>query len=1581
MLSRVCVIDLVCGPYEVVGLAATSIKLPLKSFLRKRLQLSLRRISQHLRIARLHSRVGVTQAAAGIVNSSLSCLCLQFLEAWLESCLMPPEGSCPACEAELQADGQCPRCALVKARTVAETIAPSDAPPPACASTIRLSLPDAEKPGEWIGRYKLLQLIAEGGMGSVWMAEQLEPVRRRIALKVIKLGMDTKEVIARFEAERQALALMDHPSIAKVFDGGATESGRPFIAMELVRGIKITEYCDENKLSTQQRLDLFVKVCQAVQHAHQKGVIHRDIKPSNILVADHDGMPVPKIIDFGIAKATNGQPLTDKTIFTAFEQFIGTPAYMSPEQAKLTGLDIDTRSDIYSLGVLLYELLTGRTPFDAKRLIQVGLDEIRRIIREEEPPRPSTRLSTLKADEQSAIAHHRRSEPPKLLGLVRGDLDWIVMKCLEKDRTRRYETSNALAMDIQRHMKSEPVVARPPSNAYRFRKLVRRNKFVFAATAAVGIALLLGLIAATWMFVRERQAHQDAQKAQTGEAKERIIAEQRLYHSLVSEARATRIARRVGYRNEVLDLLRQANALNTAQKNLSELRREAVACLGDFVGFAPTTIDHFPAGTTIALSLIAPDARCAAFLLSDGTIQICDLPDGQRTARLKSEEPIIGFCFGKNGSEIISLHWQRATGSQPVAAEQAATVSRWTLNGQEGWRQTEQIPVPGAWGCFSTDHGPLVVVFDPKTGLCNLLDPRDQKVVGRVASNMHTAPRAMAITPDARLLALCGSAEVTVWNTTSGELVSRIKFRPDLDLEVGVFDIALSSDGKFVAWIWQSGCAIYRTEGAEHVATWREFFSRSSLSFRPNRTTLALPNAFQNRLRLWDGVRGKSFSMEAPGRIKNMTFSPDGTLLLVSGFWQAWVYRLEPGVERMSLPTHAQIVAGVDFSPDGQRIATACRDGKIRVWDAVDGHRIWESEFLVAPGHKVCWSPDGRYLVTTTYGQPAVINIRDGRTFEALLEIAPDNTGYMWAPRFSRNSRYLTVALGDGGMGIWSLDPPANGCSDCLPTARRVGALGVNIYNSEFVLDDQHTVILRRDADPSCRLFCWDFANADKARLLDSEVTGGPQTFGISPDKRHVVALDSHRAVVTIDIASGIRLSSFPTLDGELPNELPAEPSLSLSPDGNLAALVTASNRGADIWEVKTGRRLYELPEQEGAVYWLAWSPDGRRLAISDSEGGVAIWNITEIEKILAGLGLGLEQMQANEERVSHGKNMHPTVLSGNSPREARRRLDPNKINEPPSQQSIFNQGTSGEFANVRMVRVVYLVSKDREERADFTEAVESSIKDVQQWYAKQLNGSTFKLHTPVVEVVKASKPADWFSSNPNGSNPDDWGYKNTLAEAGRLFGARQNDPHFIWVIYSDGPGDKGRSISGVVYLPEEDLLGLVGQHPTQKNPERWVGGLAHQLGRAFGLPYPANTIRDADSIMWTGFYDKYPDGTYLTETDKRRLGDSPFFFDSTGQPVLSNGEFVEKYSYTGGFFGRISNSSRSEWKEEKTYFSDTNYFEEVQRDSEFILLRDASRRILVALPIKGGKSRLSFDEGITWQNLYEVQKETLHKP
>ncbi len=365
-----------------------------------------------------------------------------------------------------------------------------------------------ERPGSVIGPYKLLEQIGEGGFGIVFMAEQQQPIRRKVALKALKPGMDTRQVIARFEAERQALAMMDHPNISRVHDGGETASGRPYFVMELVRGAPITEHCDRQHLSVHQRLELFVHVCHAVQHAHQKGIIHRDIKPSNILVTLHDGAPVVKVIDFGVAKAM-GQQLTERTLFTNFAQMIGTPLYMSPEQAEMSGLDIDTRADIYALGVLLYELLTGTTPFDRERLQTAGFDEIRRVIREEEPAKPSTRISTMGAA-LSTVSENRQIDPRRLRGMLRGELDWIVMKCLEKDRTRRYETANGLARDIQRYLDVEPVEAGPPSAAYKVRKFARKHRKLLSAAGLVALLLIVASVVSIWQAVRATRAEHRA---------------------------------------------------------------------------------------------------------------------------------------------------------------------------------------------------------------------------------------------------------------------------------------------------------------------------------------------------------------------------------------------------------------------------------------------------------------------------------------------------------------------------------------------------------------------------------------------------------------------------------------------------------------------------------------------------------------------------------------------------------------------------------------------------------------------------------------------------------------------------------------------------------------------------------------------------------------------------------------------------------------------------------------------------------------------------------------------------------------
>jgi WD40 repeat protein len=640
-------------------------------------------------------------------------------------------------------------------QSLLDRLAPAAEPPEATTGAAAAEPPsDTGLPS----RYKLVQEIGEGGMGTVWMAQQTEPVRRLVAVKLVKPGMDSKQVLARLEVERQALALMDHPNIAKVLDAVTTSAGRPYFVMELIKGVPLTRYCDEHRLTPRQRLELFIPVCQAVQHAHQKGVIHRDLKPTNVLVCLYDGKPVPKVIDFGIAKAA-GQPLTEKTLITGFGSLVGTPEYMSPEQAELNQLDIDTRSDIYSLGVLLYELLTGSTPLERKRLKQAAMLEVLRLVREEDPPRPSTRLST--TAELPSVAANRGLEPRQLSGVVRGDLDWIVMKALEKDRNRRYETANGLARDVQRYLADEPVLACPPSALYRFRKFARRNTAVLTAAAVVAATLLVASATVTWKWWQAERARDEAQAAETRarQGEERAVAAERQSRlreaeALVGQARGTRLSRRPGQRLDALAALRKALAIGRELRQpppwFDSVRNEAIAALAlpdlaitqvfgrltpgkacvalsdDLQLYVQTTeqgdctvrrvaddaeVVRLPNRGEFAYVDFGPGRTLAVLGTSTAGFRLWDISRGEPVCRCE-EKNIISWAFDPRGCTFVLQHGDGALGVYEAAT--GRPTHRFALRGthHRGWKFHPTEPLLAGISYVSR----VVEVYDLQTG-------------------------------------------------------------------------------------------------------------------------------------------------------------------------------------------------------------------------------------------------------------------------------------------------------------------------------------------------------------------------------------------------------------------------------------------------------------------------------------------------------------------------------------------------------------------------------------------------------------------------------------------------------------------------------------------------------------------------------------------------------------------------------------------------------------------------------------------------------------------------------------------------
>jgi serine/threonine protein kinase/WD40 repeat protein len=1003
-----------------------------------------------------------------------------------------------------------------------------------------------EKPGDRIGGYKLLQKLGEGGCGIVYMAEQEEPVKRRVALKVIKLGMDTKETVARFEAERQALALMDHPNIAKVLDGGSSFTGRPFFVMELVPGIPISRYCDEHRLNPIERLKVFLLVCQAVQHAHQKGIIHRDLKPSNILVADYDGTPAPKVIDFGIAKAIAGQTLTDKTLFTAFEQFLGTPAYMSPEQAKLSDLDIDTRADIYSLGVLLYELLTGKTPFDTRRLIQAGLDEARRIIREEDPPRPSTRLSTLDAAEQTTVAWHRQSELPRLVSALRGDLDWIIMKSLDKERARRYETANGLARDIQRYLDTEPVLARPPSPLYEFQKTVRRHKVVFVAVTAIMLALVVGVLVSTAEAVRAKRAEREQgrlrereQQARSKADTQQRIARQRAYAADMNLTQMAIGDYDFGRALEILNYQRP----EPGQEDLRgwEWRKLWQFCQTEALG------ELCRQSNSVSSLAVSHDGKWLAIGENrDGRISVWDLRKRKEAAHWRGSE-----------AEVVCAFSPR----EPLLAFSVAT-SQPHMNSHHSVR---------FW------------------------NPETQETAGADIP-LPDYCRGIAFSADGRTLStFTVDDRLSLWRVPEGRRLAtfHIPLQHGMDLPLAA---ALSLDAHFAAyaapggWIHildlVTGKELWTAQGA-HDFIW-------AVSISPDGKTVASLGSSDPALRLWDLASGKEFAHaleDNMGGVGGMVFWPNGKrIAAIHANHNIRIYDISDPAQLGPLVGqfrgHQTEIWTIALLPDQSTLVTGSKDGSVWLWDSNASWYSGMSTPLRTPVSAWRFAPDSRSVLALDQQGRVAKWQGDGFRNEQYLFVAGTNIAQS---NFSPDAQLLAVALTNSVIQIWDV-PRRVLLHQLAVLAKRTISPGSGLL---FLDHGRKLLIL----DPQDKLHEWDLTNWQEVQSWPGPADA--MTVAVSPDEAWCLALGrsgSHCPAVLRALVTGQELRAV--LD------MASVEDSTFSPDGKLFAAVSSFD-GAKLWEAANFNETTPFADFLRATS-VCFSPNGKRLAIGEAGTGVA---------------------------------------------------------------------------------------------------------------------------------------------------------------------------------------------------------------------------------------------------------------------------------------------------------------------------------------------------------------------------------------
>jgi WD40 repeat protein/serine/threonine protein kinase len=1048
--------------------------------------------------------------------------------------------------------------------------------------------PIVERPGSVIGPYKLMEQIGEGGFGRVFVAEQQHPVRRKVALKIIKPGMDSRTVIARFEAERQALALMDHPNIAKVLDAGTTPSGRPYFVMELVHGVPITDYCDANRLSFRDRLGLFLQVCHGIQHAHQKGVIHRDIKPSNILVTMYDDRPVPKLIDFGVAKAVE-QRFTEKTIYTQFGTLVGTLEYMSPEQAEMNAFGVDTRSDIYSLGVLLYELLTGTTPLERARLRQVAFGEIVRLIKEEDPPLPSVRLST--SGTVVKVAAARNSAPTQLSRLLRGELDWVVMKCLEKNRAQRYDSAGTLARDLERYLKDEPVEARPPSTWYRFAKLARRNKVALTTGALVAASLLLGLVASVWQAFRATAAENVARLNE-------VVAQDQ---KLAADDARNKAEKRRDELTAVNDKLRRANYV--ADMNLANNAMEA----GNLARVRELLDRHRPKPGEVDLRKFEWHYQQRQFhrdlltikAYAAGAFALVYSSDGKTLVSFGVDERPAIENENKSGPGRRELKWCDATTGEPCP------VPFTDLRREEMYAGLNPMCAalsPDGKQFAGAYRDKVIRVWNLETGSSITLKGHTHGYLdcigfSRDGKRLHSLAFS---NEDEDSPANEFSGEVKVWDLQTCKAILSLDALPDtmataLSPDGNLLAVSLLKSGDVILWDVTSVQKLASIKGA---GAWG-----GHLAFSPDGKRLA--SGSMRDLRAWEVPTGKIVAkFEQPsGPIFEVAFSSDGKHLATSttrGMVELW--DAATGQKIRTFKGHAGPVWRLAFSPDGSRLASTGADGNLKVWETKG-----DLDVIVIPVHDrhrllMLVSPDGQTVLTGIDGKTVQLwNAATNKPRGVKIDCPLPILYYDFTPDW----KFMSVVDKSNTVTIWDLTTAKAACT--IPGL----AAGMNAV---AISPDARLVAL---GSKGGGITLWDI---DKKVAIRSMQGLKDERFSLqfTPDGTRLISALKFRPrgeVVVLDVATGRKLLTVKVPDLQIWTTRLSPDSARLAVAGVLGRFDTGEVR---ILDLASGREVApRLKGHSGNVVTVAFSPDGQRLATRSVDSSVKIWDLATGQETL----------------------------------------------------------------------------------------------------------------------------------------------------------------------------------------------------------------------------------------------------------------------------------------------------------------------------------------------------------------------------